>query len=117
MPSAAIIKVLNPTSSVDVELIKAIINKLVSSMIFKLLGIYGVDVSRVRWYPGWKFDRKSKAKQLNALYVRLDNRKSFKRVHAGIVIPLGLHLAEFFEYLEKSDAIRVKCNKANHRKT
>jgi len=110
MPNAAIINASSPTSSVDVELIKAIINKLVSSMVFKLLGFYDVDVSRIQWYPGWRYDRKSKAKQLQGLYIRLDSLGSFKRVHEGITMPGGLHITEFFEYLEKSDAKRVKCN-------
>ena len=97
-----------PSISIDFDLIKSIIHRVIKTTIGDTLNTRKFDVSHLLWYPSWKWDRDNHKKTLKNIYVKLRHQKDYQRLYASSLKSTGLHLHEFFEYLEKSDAVRAR---------
>jgi len=94
----------------DESLVRSIINRCVALALRDHLGLSNVDydAKRVEYCPMWKWSREEKKGQLQSIQVRLAGSDKFLSIHRGHTHPTGLHLVEMLEYLDKSDATRVK---------
>jgi Holliday junction resolvase RusA-like endonuclease len=105
---SGILDLSRPSISIDFDLIKSIIHRVIKTTIGDVLNTRQFDVSHLLWYPSWKWDRDNHKKTLKDIYVKLQHQKDYQKLDSASLKSTGLQLYEFFEYLEKSDAIRAR---------
>ena len=95
-------------SSIDADLIKAIINRCIAMALGGTLNITSIDhdTKNIEYCPVWTLDKNSKKKLLK-MKVRMKGDKAFSDIDANDLGSTGLSINEMFEYLERSDAVRV----------
>jgi hypothetical protein len=98
-------------SSIDADLIKAIINRCIAMALGGTLNITSIDhdTKNIEYCPVWTLGKNSKKKLLK-IKVRMKGDKAFSDIDASDLTPTGLSINEMFEYLERSDAIRVNAS-------
>ena len=96
--------------SMDMELIKGIINRVVAMALGGTLTIKSIDndTRNIEYCPVWTLDRSSKKKMLLKIKVRMKGQKKFIDLERPDILNTGLTMYEMLEYLEKSDAVKVK---------
>jgi hypothetical protein len=96
-------------TSIDADLIKAIINRCIAMALGGTLNITSIDhdTKNIEYCPVWTLGKNSKKKLLK-IKVRMKGDKDFINVVNKDLETTGLLIDEMFEYLERSDAIRVK---------
>jgi len=97
-------------SSINFDLIREIVNRCIKVTISECLHISPsqLEVTELRWCPAWTLDKKTKEKKLRMIKLSYGAQKEFHDLDAKQLDKTGLFLSEFFEYLKKSDALRVK---------
>ena len=98
-------------SSIDADLIKAIINRCIAMALGGTLNITSIDhdTKNIEYCPVWSIGKNSKKKLLK-IKVRMKGDKTFTDIVDADIHPTGLSINEMFEYLERSDATRVTAN-------
>jgi len=98
-------------SSIDADLIKAIINRCIAMALGGTLNITSIDhdTKNIEYCPVWTLGKDGKKKLLK-IKVRMKGDKSFVNIDDGDLSSTGLTINEMLEYLERSDAIRVTAN-------
>lgn len=96
--------------SMDMELIKGIINRVVAMALDGTLSINNVDhdTKNIEYCPVWTLDKNSKQKKLLRIKVRMKGQKTFVDLYKNDIVSTGLTMYEMLEYLDKSDATRVR---------
>ena len=94
----------------DMELIRGIINRIVAMALDDALNISSIDhdAKNIEYCPVWTLDKNSKQKRLLRIKVRMKGQKSFVDLDKNDISNTGLTMHEMLEYLEKSDAKKVK---------
>ena len=108
MPYVSIIDLSRSSVSIDFDLIKAIINRVIKTTIADAVNKRHFKVSQILWYPSWRWDRVKKKKTLKDIHVKLCGQSKYMRIDPSVLSSTGLHLNELFEYLERSDAVRQR---------
>ena len=100
-------------SSIDADLIKAIINRCIAMALGGTLNITSIDndTKNIEYCPVWTLGKNS-TKKLLRIKVRMKGDKSFVEIDGNDLGNTGLTINEMFEYLERSDAVRVTANQA-----
>ena len=95
-------------SSIDADLIKAIINRCIAMALGGTLNITNIDhdTKNIEYCPVWTLGKNS-TKKLLRIKVRMKGDKSFVEIDGNDLGNTGLTITEMFEYLERSDAQRV----------
>ena len=95
-------------SSIDADLIKAIINRCIAMALGGTLNITSIDhdTKNIEYCPVWTLGKNS-TKKLLRIKVRMKGDKSFVEIDGNDLGNTGLTVNEMFEYLERSDAVRV----------
>ena len=95
-------------SSIDADLIKAIINRCIAMALGGTLNITSIDhdTKNIEYCPVWTLGKDQKKKLLK-IKVRMKGDKSFIDVDDNDLGNTGLTINEMLEYLERSDATRV----------
>ena len=98
-------------SSIDADLIKAIINRCIAMALGGTLNITSIDhdTKNIEYCPVWTLGKNS-TKKLLRIKVRMKGDKSFVEIDGKDLGNTGLTINEMFEYLERSDAQRVTAN-------
>ena len=96
--------------SMDMELLKGIVNRVVAMALGGMLVINSIDhdTKNVEYCPVWTLDKNSKKKRLLRIKVRMKGQKKFVDLDKSDIASTGLTLYELLEYLDKSDAQKVK---------
>ena len=96
--------------SMDMDLIKGIINRVVAMALGGTLAINSIDndTKNIEYCPVWTLDKNSKQKKLLRIKVRMKGQKAFSDLDKDDIASTGLTMYEMLEYLDKSDAIRVR---------
>jgi len=96
-------------TSIDADLIKAIINRCIAMALGGTLNITSIDhdTKNIEYCPVWTLGQNSKKKLLK-IKVRMRGDKDFVDVVNKDLQSTGLLIDEMFEYLERSDATRIK---------
>ena len=99
--------------SFDFELLKVIINHCIAVELNDILNVDLKDlkVAHLQWCPVWTLDRPSRKRKIAKIKIRLDNNQPFIEINNDVLKPSGLYVPEILEYLERSDATRVKISK------
>jgi len=100
-------------SSIDADLIKAIINRCIAMALGGTLNITSIDndTKNIEYCPIWTLGKNS-TKKLLRIKVRMKGDKSFVEIDGNDLGNTGLTINEMFEYLERSDAVRVTASQA-----
>ena len=100
-------------SSIDADLIKAIINRCIAMALGGTLNITSIDndTKNIEYCPVWTLGKNS-TKKLLRIKVRMKGDKSFVDIDGSDLGNTGLTINEMFEYLERSDAVRVTASQA-----
>ena len=100
-------------SSIDADLIKAIINRCIAMALGGTLNITSIDndTKNIEYCPVWTLGKNS-TKKLLRIKVRMKGDKSFVEIDGSDLGNTGLTINEMFEYLERSDAVRVTASQA-----
>ena len=100
-------------SSIDADLIKAIINRCIAMALGGTLNITSIDndTKNIEYCPVCTLGKNS-TKKLLRIKVRMKGDKSFVEIDGNDLGNTGLTINEMFEYLERSDAVRVTANQA-----
>ncbi len=98
-------------SSIDAELLKAIINRCIAMALGGTLNITSIDndTKNIEYCPVWTLGKNSQKKLLK-IKVRMKGDKSFSEISDDDLGNTGLTINEMLEYLERSDAHRVTAN-------
>jgi hypothetical protein len=96
--------------SMDMDLIRGIINRVVAMALGGTLTINSIDhdTKNVEYCPVWTLDKNSKQKKLLRIKVRMKGQKIFSDLDKNDIASSGLTMYEMLEYLDKSDAVRVR---------
>lgn len=99
-------------NSIDSDLLKAIINRCIAMALGGTLNISSIDkdTKKIQYCPVWTLSSTGK-KSLLKIKVRMQGDKSFLDVTASDLGNTGLTIREMLEYLDRSDAERVKADK------
>jgi len=97
-------------TSIDYELIKGIINRCIAMALGNKLPITNIDndSKNIEYCPVWTLDKNSKKKRLLKIKVRMKGDKDFVDIDKDDIVHTGLSITEMLEYMERSDATRVK---------
>ena len=100
-------------SSIDADLIKAIINRCIAMALGGTLNITSIDndTKNIEYCPVWTLGKNS-TKKLLRIKVRMKGDKSFVEIDGSDLGNTGLTINEMFEYLERSDSVRVTASQA-----
>ncbi len=95
-------------TSIDADLIKAIINRCIAMALGGTLNITSIDhdTKNIEYCPVWTLGKNS-TKKLLKIKVRMKGDKQFSDIDNTDLTSTGLTINEMLEYLERSDAIRV----------
>ena len=98
-------------SSIDADLIKAIINRCIAMALGGTLNITSIDhdTQNIEYCPVWTLGKNSKKKLLK-IKVRMKGDKAFIDLTGSDLGNTGLTINEMFEYLERSDATKVNAS-------
>jgi hypothetical protein len=96
--------------SMDMDLIRGIINRVVAMALGGTLTIDSIDndTKNIEYCPVWTLDKNSKQKKLLRIKVRMKGQKIFSDLNKNDITSSGLTIYEMLEYLNKSDAVRVR---------
>jgi len=96
--------------SMDMDIIKGIINRVVAMALGGTLTINSIDhdTKNIEYCPVWTLDKNSKQKKLLRIKARMKGQKIFSDLNKNDVTSTGLTMYEMLEYLDKSDAVRIK---------
>ena len=94
----------------DTDLIKEIVNRIISLVLRETLNLKSPDTDAqfLEYCPSWKWSTEEKSKELRGLLVSRAGNEKFSFVSSSDITVMGLFPSEVLEYLEKSDATRVK---------
>ena len=97
-------------TSIDEELIRSIINRVIGNTLKDKLGLTNPDhaAKKIEWCPVWTRDKRTKRPAIARFKVRLKGAKYFMDLNEADIKKSGLGCSEIYEYLQRSDAIRVK---------
>ena len=100
------------SSSLDADLLKAIINRCIAMALGSTLNISSIDndTKKIEYCPVWTLSP-SGGKTLLKIKVRMKGDKKFLDVTSPDLGNTGLTIREMLEYLDRSDACRVTANK------
>ena len=101
-------------TSIDFDLIKAIINRCIAMALGNHLPIKSIDndSKNIEYCPVWTLDKNSKKKRLLKIKVRMKGDKDFVEIDKSDLSHTGLTCNEMLEYLDRSDAVRIKASQA-----
>jgi len=98
------------TTTIDQQLIRSIINRVIGQTLKDKLGLTNLDhaAKKIEWCPVWTRDKRTKHPTIARFKVRLKGAKYFVDVSEDDIKKTGLNCSEIYEYLQRSDAARVK---------
>ena len=96
-------------TSVEFELIQEIINRVVALVLRDTLELddYANAVRNIEWRPVWTRNKITRNKEIVRIEARTGHVQNFVKITPECLESMGVHLNEIYEYLSRSNAVRV----------